>query len=238
MKRKWMILALLCVAVVILGLQYRGHFTNNEPGSSDDQPKSPASDHAKETAYYWRETGRLFRSSGRAVPLIREHGAVFRAGKLETAKELQAFWERWSALYKEDVQHTQRAIEGIELLPILNVDPIAVDIATEGIEYLRARIKLNQRNSFDCALYSALWADIDTAGGVADVATPEGKRFLQREEELIAKMARIVETEGKEERDKLASFLTKARKSRIELTKKYQIDIPDINSPSIQGDVK
>jgi hypothetical protein len=234
MSRKRTVFVLVCLVAVVLVFQFRGRITNRERKPPDNPPGAPTTTPGMATVHYWRETGLFFRSAGRAITRIEEQAAVLSSGKLKTARELKEFWDRWSALYLEDVGHSQRAIEGIEQLPTQGVDRLALDVASEAVEYLRVRVKLHQASSRDCASYSALFADIDAAGGVADEDSPEGTRFSEREREIIAVMNRRAAEEGKAENEKLKAFLTAAEGNRIKLSAKYDFEFPDINRPAAQ----
>ena len=238
MSRKWRVVGLIGTVAVVLMFQTQRKVGNGEPDLLGQLSPSNADDPATRTIHYWQATGQMFRSASQSISKHNEQATLFKSGKLTTANDFQAFWKRWSLLYTEDVETAENAIVTIERLPILNVDPLVLDVATQAINYLRFRAILNKANSLDCAMYSALYADFAMAGGVVDDTTPEGQQLLTREQGIISRMTTRVDIEGRIEKQKLAEFLAIARKTRIELSAKYHVEFADINTSNTHRNEK
>ena len=183
------------------------------------------------TFRYWGEVGGLIRSRSPAERQLAEQRAAFQAGKFVTNEQLRAFWGRSAALYDEMARHSQTVIERIEQLPTQEVDQGATEIAKAAVCYLTIRAELLGISGRDCRAYSALFADIATAGGTIDEDTPVGRRFADREQEIRRTMTDRVGHEGRDEKSKLGDFLVAAGRVRAELSTRYTLDFPDINTP-------
>ncbi|MFO0852269.1 MAG: hypothetical protein U0871_27450 [Gemmataceae bacterium] len=226
MLRRQVVFGLFVLATLTLTFFARRSSTNPElPPSGQGAVLSVTHD-------YWVETGRSFRGAGRAEKLLDEQMVIARSGKLTTSAELKVFSERMADLYRESVQHCQRAVVEIERRSVQGVDPLAVAVATEAVNYLRVRINLHRDHAGDSGLYARLYADIEAAGGEIDPDTPEGKRFLEREEENLARIKARHDGDGRKERELLDTVLAHARQARLELVAKYNSDFPDFNSPA------
>lgn len=192
------------------------------------------------TLRYWLEAGRVFRRAGGASRLIVEHAAEYRAGKLTTDERCGRFWGEWGRLYGQHSADARGAAERLRTLPTDGVDSAATRLVAEAVDYLECRAALHRSNAGDCveyaALYDAIVAATSQLGAVAGVAAtaaednPAVRPLADREEKLRAIMFRRIETEGRAEKDKLATTLATAARVRAELTARYGAEFPDFNS--------
>ena len=227
MRRKRIAFAMICLLAIWLVFATKGRVgnTTNPPSNVMANGPGPA------TFRYWGEVGGLIRSRSPAERQLAEQRAALQAGKFVTIEQVRSFWERSAALYDEMALHSQTVIEQIEQLPTQEVDQSAAEIATAAVSYLTIRAELLRINGRDCRTYSILFADIATAGGTIDEATPVGRRFAEREQEIITTMADRMGHEGRDDKSKLGDFLAAGR-VRAELSTRYTLDFPDINAPT------
>lgn len=231
-RRVLTILAVGGVLVVLFGTRGRlGLRPVDEPGPRPEAVGGPETPALRD----WREVGRLFRSSARADARLAEHAAAYQAGKYTTPEQLRAFADDWAALFEESSGYAGEAVVGLRRLAAGDADAAVRGVAAATADYLVVREGLHRLSSSDCRAYAAVWADVAAAGGNLDETTAEGRRVLDRGDQVQAMMARRAENEGRAEKVKFAELMATQGRVRVSLSSRYGVPFPELHQPTPAG---